>query len=93
MQKISVETWPRLTELEKLFYEKNSYENLLAYMANNKIMNTSTYFEEYQALMETYYILCRELEKEIIIPVVGEEPVNWEVDFIDKVVEIREATK
>ncbi len=89
---ISVENWPDLINLERLFYEKQSYENLLSYMTQNNIQNTSTYFDEYKEVIEEYVKLCKKLEKEIIIPVIGDTTKYWEVDFIDKVVEIREIT-
>ena len=51
---ISLKDWSHLTELEKTYYEKQSYENLLSYMANNKIGNTSEYFEEYTKVIKEY---------------------------------------
>ena len=89
---ISLENWPSLVDLERAFYEKQSYESLLSYMAENKIANTESYFEEYKKVMETYIRLCKKLENEIIIPEVGDIEARWEVNFLEKFVTVREET-
>lgn len=89
MQIISLENWEHFTELEKVFYEKTTYEYLLGYMAMNNIPNTNGYFSEYQEIIKRYYILCDKLKKEIIIPNVANLNATWEVNFSEKYVEIR----
>ena len=88
MMTLSLENWSYFTDLEKSFYEKLSYENLLSYMSNRNIP-TNEYFEEYQNVIKTYSELCQKLEQEIIIPATNQEKVFWEVDFVDKCVKIR----
>ena len=63
---ISLENWPCLKELEKVFYEKHAYEQLLAYMANNNIGNYQEYFNDYVKVIKEYRKFCKQLEKEMI---------------------------
>lgn len=88
---ISIENWESLNDLERAFYEKQTYESLLSYMADNGVVTTSNYFDEYRNVVKVYLQLCRKLEDEIILPAVGETNSRWEVDFLDKCVKIREA--
>ena len=92
MKTISIETWPSFIDLERAFYEKQTYESILSYMANNNIKETMGYFEDYKQVIKTYYILCRKLEKDILFPEMGDKSFTWEVDFIEHEVKIREET-
>lgn len=87
---ISLNDWPHLEELEKTFYEKCSYEQLLAYMAANGIGNYHEYFQDYQNVIKQYDILRKKLEQEVIFPSSDNKGGTWEVDFIEKEVKIRE---
>lgn len=89
MQIVSLADWPDLINLERAFYEKYSYENILSYMAINNIGNRQEYFNEYTKVMKTYSELCHKLEKEIILPATDQNECQWEVDFIEKCVKIR----
>ena len=88
----SLENWPSLKELEKVFYEKHAYEQLLAYMASNNIGNYQEYFDNYVSVIKEYRQLCKQLEKEIIFPATDNKGGMWEVDFVERTVEIREET-
>ena len=90
MQIISLTDWPNLTDLERAFYEKSSYENLLSYMSASNIGNKKEYFDEYQQVIKTYLELCHKLEKDIVLPATNQEGGHWEVDFIEKCIKIRE---
>lgn len=92
MQTISLQDWSSLIDLERAYYEKRSYEALLSYMAENTNTNTKQYFNEYVEVTKKYKNLCNKLETEIILPAVGDTPVHWEVDFIEREVKIREAS-
>ena len=93
MKTISIEHWDSLIDLERVFYEKHTYESLLSYMSFNDIKDTQGYFKEYQEVMKRYYILCRKLESEVLLPEMGDIPFKWEVNFSDKYVTIREITR
>lgn len=90
---ISLENWPCLKELEKAFYEKHAYEQLLAYMANNNIGNYQEYFNDYVNVIKEYRKFCKQLEKEIIFPATNNKGGMWEVDFVERIVKIREETE
>jgi hypothetical protein len=93
MYTISLENWSHFEELEKAFYEKQTYENLLGYMSNARIVKSDSYFAEYQEVIKRYTILCRQLEQEVILPTVNQEEIFWEVDFVNKNVIIKEKTE
>lgn len=88
--RVSLKDWPQFKELEKTFYEKYSYEQLLSYMAYNNIENYHEYFQNYQEVIKQYDILRKQLEKEIIFPASDNKGGIWEVDFSEQEVEIRE---
>ena len=91
MKTISLKEWKAFSQLEKIFYEKLSYEYVLGYMAMNNISNKNNeYFQEYQEVIRQYYLLCEQLKNEIIIPNVSGADVTWEVNFNEQYVEIRE---
>ena len=89
MQTIDLKEWPALIDLERAFYEKRSYENLLAYMADSGVGNTQEYFKEYIEVIKDYSQLCKRLENEIILPTTH-KPVPWEVNFNEQTVTIKE---
>lgn len=89
---ISLKDWASFTDLERSFYEKHAYEQLLSYMADNNTGNHKEYFEEYKDVIKTYYQLCRKLEQEIIFPTTDNQGAVWEVDFNEQCVKIRKET-
>ena len=91
MQTIDLSNWSDLTDLERVFYEKAAYEQLLSYMAENNVGNHKEYFEEYKKVIKEYRYLCTKLEKEIIFPATDNQGAVWEVDFVEKEVKIRKS--
>lgn len=88
MKTISLENWDKFIDLERTFYEKNTYESLLGYMSNSNITDNAGYFQNYKKVMENYYNLCRLLEREVLYPEMGKQPFTWEVDFLEREVKI-----
>lgn len=88
---ISLANWDRYTDLERSYYEKNAYEDLLGYMSLNKIPDTHNYFERYLEVNKLYTQLKLYLEMEVIKPNTKNPVIFWEVNFNEQYVAVQEA--
>lgn len=78
--------------LERLHYETNARENIIALMTNNGMMNSSSYekyWNEYMELFKEYQKAKDAIADKFVTPEVGEDAnASWEINFEKKVITI-----
>lgn len=87
---VDISTYEYLSNLEKTYYEQQSYSNIIMYMlAQNMYSNPgfNYYQEEYIKKMKAFEFERSRFEKNIIEPIkliMNIEDIGWEIDFITK---------
>lgn len=79
----------QFTKLERLFFERMSAMNIVAYMADRQF-NEAQYkrvFEHYVEINQTYEKYVKEFENDVLIPLI-EGYFHWEADFERGVVHV-----
>lgn len=70
--------------IESLHYDRNSIQELLLMAAKQGLKDTDAYnawMKDYLGKSKEYEIAKATLERELIIPAVGNEAVDWVLDF------------
>ena len=77
----------QFTKLERLFFERMSVMNIVAYMSDRQFSESQykRVFEHYLEANKTYEKYLKEFENKVLIPLV-EGPFHWEADFERRVV-------
>lgn len=77
----------QFTKLERLFFERNSIMNIVAYMSDRQFNDTQykRIFGHYLEINKTYEDYLREFENIVLIPLI-EGPFHWEADFERRVI-------
>ena len=72
----------QFTKLERLFFERMSVMNIVAYMADRQFSEAQykRVFGDYVEINKTYEKYLKEFENKVLIPLI-EGPFHWEADF------------
>lgn len=77
----------QFTKLERLFFERNSIMNIVAYMSDRQFSDAQykRVFEQYLAASKIYENYLKEFENTVLIPNI-KGTCNWVADFERRVV-------
>lgn len=71
--------------IEGLDYELASRKELVAYMLENNMNVNTDSFKKYSAEMAEYSakfkLAKKELEKQYVLPIIGDKKVSWKLDY------------
>lgn len=77
--------------IESLQYDRNAIQELLLMAAKQGLTDSDAYglwMQDYLSKSKEYEIAKATLEREYILPAIGEDAVDWKLDFASAVVTI-----